>query len=114
MTTVQWHDQAPEERQRCSALVAIAGPVAEARWRGEAMTLDAFGAWQADWQEIEAALSALAGARDQEGLLHQWLGEVHQQFDDSRVWEAVCRVADGLEAHDTLDDDLLHDVLERG
>lgn len=113
MTTVRWQHQAHAERQRCSALVAMAGPIAEARWRGEAMTLDAFDAWQADWQEIQRALAAQTGTNDQEILLHQWLAEVHGQFADPWVWETVCRVADGLEAHGTLDDDLLDDVLER-
>ncbi|MGK0300800.1 MAG: hypothetical protein ACI89X_001674, partial [Planctomycetota bacterium] len=29
------------------------------------------------------------------------------------VWEVLCRIADALEAHGTLDDDLLDDVLAR-
>lgn len=112
-TIVRWHGLAHNERQRHSALVAIAGPIAEARWRGEAMTLDAFSAWQADWHEIQTALTALAEPDEQENLLRQWLGEVHRQLDDPHVWEGLCRVADALEAHATLDDDLLDDVLER-
>ena len=113
LTTVRWHDHADGERQRCSAFVAIAGPLAEARWRGEALTLDAFSAWRADWQEVQAALAAQSRPGGQLKLLHQWLSEVHRKFDDPSTWEVLCRIADGLEAHGSLDEDLLDDVLGR-
>ena len=113
LTTVRWpnHDQA--DQQRCSALVALAGPLAEARWLGETVSLNAFTAWQGDWQEVQRALQAAAQQQDPTKLLHQWLAEVREQFDDPLVWEVLCRVADALEAHETLDDDLLDDVLDR-
>ena len=40
LTTVRWRKSDDAERRRCSALVALAGPVAETRWRGEADLLD--------------------------------------------------------------------------
>lgn len=113
LTTVRWHSINQSDRQRCSALVALAGPLAEARWRGQAVALDAFTAWRGDWQEVQQALTSQAQAGDPSKLLHQWLAEVRQQFDDPLVWEVLCRVADALEAHGTLDDDLLDDVLGR-
>lgn len=113
LTTVRWPNHNPTERQRCSALVALAGPLAEARWRGETITLDAFLAWQNDWREVQQALTSQAHNNDPTKVLHQWLTEVRQQFDDPLVWETLCRIADALEAHATLDDDLLDDVLGR-
>lgn len=113
VTTVRWSSDNHSDRQRCSALVALAGPLAEARWRGEAIALDAFTAWRGDWQEVEQALVAQAQGSDPIKLLHQWLGKVRQQFDDPLIWEVLCRVADALEAHGTLDEDLLDDVLAR-
>jgi hypothetical protein len=113
LTTVRWPSHTPSERQRCSALVALAGPLAEARWRGETITLDAFLAWRGDWLEVQQALTSQAKDGDPTKLLHQWLAEVRQQFDDPLVWEILCRIADALEAHATLDEDLLNDVLGR-
>ncbi len=113
LTTVRWPNHNPIERQRCSALVALAGPLAEARWRGETITLDAFLAWRGDWLEVQHALTSQAKDGDPTKLLHQWLAEVRQQFDDPLVWELLCRIADALEAHATLDEDLLDDVLGR-
>jgi hypothetical protein len=113
LTTVRWHNHNESERQRCSALAALAGPMAEARWRGEAIALDAFTAWRGDWHEVQRALTSHVQTGDPTKLLHQWLAEVRQQFDDPLVWEVLCRIADALEAHGTLDDDLLDDVLAR-
>jgi len=113
LTTVRWHGQSEQDRVRCSALVAMAGPIAETRWRGDALTLDALIAWQGDWQEVQIALESQDDETDHAKLLHQWLAEVSRQFEDPVVWETLCRVADGLEAHLTLDDDLLDQVLDR-
>ena len=55
-TTVQWRGLDARGRRRCSALVALAGPVAEARWRGDVELLAVLSAWRADWQEVQAAL----------------------------------------------------------
>ena len=119
LTTVRWRKSDDAERRRCSALVALAGPVAETRWRGEADLLDTLTAWHGDWQEIEQALAAETRAAngsngDAGRLLHQWLHEVLAQFEDTMIWEHLCRVAEALEAHGTLDDAMLDDVLERG
>ncbi|MBL8729408.1 MAG: M50 family metallopeptidase [Planctomycetes bacterium] len=110
-TTVEWHGHSVAERRRCSALVALAGPVAEARWRGDVALLEALSAWHDDWEEVRAALAAEAGARNPAALLTRWLREVHQQFADAAAWELLCRLADVLEAHDTLDAVLLDELL---
>lgn len=110
-TRVHWRITDEEERQRCSALVAIAGPLAESRWRGEAPALEGLTAWHADWREVEQVLQAQPAGTDHAQLLQQWLLEVRAQFEDPLVWEMLCRVADALEAHETLDEDLLGDVL---
>jgi hypothetical protein len=109
-TTVHWRDLDVQERRRCSALVALAGPVAEARWRGDAELLAALSAWRADWQEVQAALSAAARGGDQPQLLQRWLARVRREIDDPDGWEQICRLADALEAHGTLDEGLLAEV----
>ena len=113
LTTIRWHSHNQRDRQRCSALAALAGPLAESRWRGETDTLEVFTAWRADWNEVQQALATQAETGDATKLLHQWLYEVRQQLDDPLVWEVLCRVADALEAHGTLDENLLDDVLGR-
>lgn len=111
-TTVHWRSGDANERRRRSALVALAGPVAEARWRGDVELLAALSAWRADWQEAQAALRASAPAAEQPALLQRWLREVRDELDDPDGWERLCRIADALEAHGTLDEDLLADVFD--
>ena len=116
LTTVRWRNSSASERRRDSALVALAGPVAETRWRGEADLLDTLTAWRGDWLEIERALAEESLATptvDPVRLLHQWLHEVLRQFEAPGVLEHLCRVADALEARGTLDEVLLDDVLGR-
>ena len=113
VTKVIWKTQPDDEQRRCSALVALAGPLAESRWRGESLQLEEFTAWRGDWQEVQNALVEEAHGRDPVEVLQQWMLEVRCQLDDPLVWEWLCRVADALEAHGTLDDVLLDDALER-
>ena len=63
-TAVEWTGVDPVERARRSAMVALAGPVAEAWWRGEATVVDALTAWRADWEEVERALLCLLYTSD--------------------------------------------------
>lgn len=111
-TEVRWRGLAERERQRRSALVALAGPVAEQIWRGEDLDDDSAAAFAADHAEIEAVLQGLAAPHERERTLRRWLQEVVAALRDPRTWEQLCRVADALEAHETLDADLLDELLE--
>lgn len=111
-TTVHWGDLDAPERRRCSALVALAGPVAEARWRGDVERLAALSAWRTDWQEVQAALLAHARGGDPAALLQRWLVQVRRHLDDPHGWEQLCRLADALAAHGTLDEGLLAEVFD--
>ena len=109
-TAIEWAGLDPVERSRRSAMVALAGPVTEAWWRGEATALDALTSWRADWQEVERALRIVpAGEREQ--TLRGWVADVRSELLNDVAWECVCRVADMLEAHGTLDETLVEDAL---
>lgn len=110
-TTVHWRVRDEAERRRCVALAALAGPVAEARFRGELSSLRELTAWRADFREVQQALRAEGPPATHAALLQRWLLRVRQELDDPDGWERLCRIADQLEAHGTLDEDLLGDVL---
>ena len=109
-TAVEWTGVDPVERARRSAMVALAGPVAEAWWRGEATVVDALTAWRADWEEVERALLVVPPS-DRAATLRSWLADVRFELLNDVAWEHVCRVADMLEAHGTLDETLVADAL---
>ncbi|MCU0866612.1 MAG: hypothetical protein MUC36_22735 [Planctomycetes bacterium] len=109
-TSVRWPRADRAEQRRRSALVALAGPLAELHFRGELDQLDTLSAWRADWREVQQALAAQR-AQDPQRLLRRWLAEVRAVLCDPAAWERLCRLADALEAHGTLDADLLEDLL---
>jgi hypothetical protein len=92
-------------------MAALAGPVAEARFRGDLESLTELSAWRADFREVQRALRAEGPPATHAALLQRWLLRVRQELDDPDGWERLCRIADQLEAHGTLDEDLLGDVL---
>lgn len=107
----------PRELARLSAMVALAGPVAELHGRGAELLEDpsVLSSWRGDWQEARASLSRIEGVERVESELEQRLlelvGELHALFADPRTDERLARVADALEAHGALDENLLADVL---
>ncbi|QDU83951.1 hypothetical protein Pla163_10520 [Planctomycetes bacterium Pla163] len=110
-TQVAWRGLASRDLARASAFVALAGPIAETLWRGEEPHEESFGAWASDWSEVESALDAVAEEEERERVRSHWIATVVAHLRDPASWELLCRVADHLEAHGTLDRDLLADVL---
>jgi hypothetical protein len=112
-TAVAWSGFAEEERTRRSALVALAGPVAETLYVGEDVEDPAvLATWRADWEEAEACLRRLAEDPEERGVLRQrLLAELVGLFRDERVWEQLARIVDALDAYETLDADMIEDAL---
>ncbi len=110
-TSVAWRGFDAHELARRTALVALAGPVAETFWRGEELLYEDLSAWRADWAEVDAALERADAPSEHEALRRRWLAEVANELLDSNAWEYVCRIADALEAHGTLDASLLDELL---
>lgn len=97
---------------RCSALVALAGPVAELLYREAEPAPAELRAWRGDWAEAEARCAELeADPSARPGLLHTLIGELVATLEDPGHWERMARVADGLHAHGTLDESLFGDAL---
>lgn len=110
-TRVLWSGFEERDRIRRSAMSALAGPVAEVLWRGESVLEEDLSAWRADWDEVDAGLEALAPIEEREVLRQRWLDELKELLEDPQTWENLCRIADALEAHETLDQILLQEYL---
>lgn len=112
-TTVRWRVADPIERARRIGLSALGGPLAEARFRGDMDVLESLTAWEDDWLQAQQALTAAGAApAQQKQLLGRWVREVAGWFTDEDTWERLCRVADALAAHGTLDDELFVDAAD--
>lgn len=113
-TTVDWRRLPAGERQRAVALAALAGPVAEARWRGDMELLESLAAWESDWRLAMSALAQVVAPAERAPLLRQFAREAAAKFEDPEAWELLCRVADALLAHGTLDEGLFADAIDDG
>lgn len=110
-TTVRWRGLDAAERRNRSVLVALAGPIAEAWWQQDGDIVRRIATWQRDFAEVEAALSEHP-VRDRPGLLQRWIGRVRAELTGPIAWEYVCRLADSLDAHGTLEAEQIADVVE--
>ena len=109
--SVAWPRLEPEERARRSALVALAGPLAEMAYRGDSP--EDFGelsSFRADLAEAERCIQQLPAEERAEGR-RKLFRQVVRALDDVDVWERVARVADALDAHGTLDADQFLDAV---
>ena len=70
-----------------------------------------FAAWEADWREATRAIATFAAPHERSTALRALIDEAASAFDDEDCWERLCRVADALEAHGTLDRDLFGDAI---
>ncbi|MCR9246091.1 MAG: hypothetical protein NXI31_13750 [bacterium] len=110
-TAIAWRGLTAREQTYRSALTALAGPIAETIWLGQdALSTDP-SSWRGDWQEVTVALDELAPGEARTPTLHEWITIAARELEDPRSWECVCRIADALAAHETLDRDLLDGVL---
>lgn len=110
-TQVVWSNASTDEVRVGSALAALGGPIAETLWLGDEPDASALGAWRADWEEVEAALADAASDEDRDALRSSWIARVVSALRDPVAWERACRVADHLEAHGTLEEDQIEDLL---
>ena len=113
-TAVEWPAMVERDAAWRSALVALAGPVAELVFEGAELLHDPAvrSTWREDWREADSALARLhadPGAREEarRGLLVT----LFRLYDSSDGYECLARIADALDAHETLDEDLFLDAL---
>lgn len=112
-TDVAWSGLDPQERARRSAMVALAGPVAEMLETDVDPTdPNALSAWSGDWEEAVTCLRVLAPRpEDREKLLQRMLRDIAAFLRDPTVRERLARVVDALDAHETLDAGLFQEAL---
>lgn len=110
---IEWGDMDPRRLARCTAAVALAGPLAELAFgdSGDWESAGLHAAWRSDWEEAEASLVRLESEPNaREELRRALVREVRSLLDVPAAQDAVIRVADALDAHRTLDEGLFEDA----
>ena len=107
------HEPDQEARARRSAIVAIAGPMAELVFRGEddLEDPDVLSTWKYDWSAFERAVTFLAKGSSRLERAREIVASVREEFADPDTRERLARVADMLAAHGSLDETLFDDAV---
>lgn len=95
-----------------SAKVALAGPAAEMVYIEEPLHPAMVAEWKVDWQTAWT-MSGQAWKDERLRLrqLEQLTREIYSWVRQDAIWQAIAAVADELQAHETVEGELVHDVV---
>lgn len=92
--------------------VALAGPVAEATYRGEPFHPGLVGEWAHDWQAAwESAQELVREERARLRFLEQSAARMYRLLSDELNWAAVAAIADSLLAHEYIEGDEVREIV---
>ena len=114
-TQIQWAGDWRENRdsRQRAAMVALAGPAAEMIHRQTPYHPGLVAEWAEDWRLAWTAYEPLAREERQRlKVLEQVTQLVFDHLYQDGVWAAVAALADELEAHESLDREMIESVLE--
>lgn len=95
-----------------AAWVALAGPVAEMIYREQPFHPAVVAEWQQDWETAFEALMHVSNIHHRMAQLERYTIELYQSFRDDSHWAAIGAIADNLLAHETLDEEMLREIVE--
>ena len=85
-------------------LTILAGPVAEAIYRGEPLHPAVFPPWRYDWEQALIRCAKMVSEKKKcVRLLEKLYATLHQRMSEDECWAAVAAVADELLAHEYLE-----------
>lgn len=115
-TQIIWETTGLSEREyhEKRILVALAGPVAEMLYTGDAFHPGMVSEWAADWSEAwEAAAILQPDRQNRLAFLEQTAAELYRVLNSQAFWSALAALADNLLAHETLESEQVEDIVHR-
>jgi hypothetical protein len=94
------------------AWVALAGPVAEMIHSQKPFHPAAIAEWRQDWKTAFECLTGISHIQLRFARLEQITIELYEAFSQENHWAVIGAVADNLLAHETLDQEMLEEIVE--
>jgi len=113
-TQIEWDRGRLTQRELHESLVivALAGPVAEAIYRGEPLHPGYVAEWVDDWQQAwEAATPLFPDERKRLRYLEQTTAELHRELNHDGNWAALAAIVDSLLAHERLEGEEISEIV---
>jgi ATP-dependent Zn protease len=95
-----------------AAWVALAGPVAEMVYTQKPFHPATVAEWSQDWETAFESLEHVRNVQHRLAELERYTIELYQAFQDDNHWAAIGAIADSLLAHETLDEEMLQEIVE--
>ncbi len=95
-----------------AAWVALAGPVAEMVYSQKPFHPASVAEWRQDWETAFESLEHVRSLPLRMAQLERYTIELYQAFRDDNHWAAIGAIADSLLAHETLDEEMLQEIVE--
>ena len=114
-TEVGWDRQQFSDREFAEkfALVSLAGPVAEMIMTGDRWHPALLPEWAGDWNHAMHSAQQLFDDHQRcVQFLERMAVELHQVFSRDDVWSFIGAIVDDLMAHETLEGDQVHDIVD--
>ena len=113
-TVVIWDRRRFSQQQLVekAAWVALAGPVAEMIHSQNPFHPAGIAEWQQDWETAFECFDRISNIQTRLARLEQITVDLYQVFSQDRHWAAIGAIADNLLAHETLDQEMLEEIVE--
>ena len=113
-TTVCWPAGrfTESELQTNAILVCLAGPVVEMINSGDPFHPATVAEWSLDWQLAWQAASFVKDQRQRMQFLEKTTVDLHRTLSQSNHWAAIGAIVDNLLAHEILEGEVVHDIVE--
>ncbi|MEI6538121.1 MAG: hypothetical protein WCO86_01150 [Planctomycetota bacterium] len=113
-TVVLWDRRrfSQQELMEKGAWVALAGPVAEMIHAEKPFHPAVIAEWRQDWETACECLAGIGNVQQRFACLEQFTIDLYQAFSQDHHWAAIGAIADHLLAHETLDQEMLEEIVE--
>ncbi len=113
-TVVLWSRKKFTERemQEKSAIVALAGPVAEMVYLERPVHPASVAEWQHDWDAAMQAIQHIPQLQRRLAWLEKSTVDLYEIFRQDHHWAAIGALADNLLAHEILDREMIQEIME--
>lgn len=109
---VQWPRMAASQIDLAEIKVSLAGPIVEMIYSGEVEPIEVVAEFAGDWlRAVTLASQRKSTPQAALGLIRQAESSVQQFFEREHPWAAVSAVADELLAHETLEHEVVEEIV---
>ncbi len=112
-TLTRWQGKSDLDAAISEIKVSLAGPISEMIYSGDHQRISSVPEWAVDWQHALSRTLSVFGAEKTPAQLALIQKELVDFFERDQIWAAVAGVADELLAHETIEHEMVQEVVQQ-